>query len=133
MKGTISVESELTKGSTFTCTLPLQVVHESVSPQITDPTWNNSRILIMEPEEAFSDELSTLLKSWNFIVDTIHTQEDVDDKISQLMDADNPYMLCFVDYTFLNKKIHTYVKACKNKVIFKPTSHILNFSFSTQR
>ncbi len=113
MGGTINVESEYMKGSTFTCTLPLQVIAQEESYLSGDPSWKDKKVLIAQADLEKMKELTSLLNAWGFQIDTVQTRNKLKEKVSQLIDAENPYSVCFIDSSFIDDQINTYLLSCK--------------------
>lgn len=100
MGGTISVESEPGKGSTFTVEIELAIAGRAVADDDTD-FWlrhNVTRVLVVDDEVDICTGVQELMSGTGVDVDYALSGKAAVQKVSDAFDADNAYHIVLIDW-----------------------------------
>ncbi|NCB01234.1 MAG: response regulator [Spirochaetia bacterium] len=115
LHGNIMVESTYHKGSTFTVTIPLQIDTNSPLEHPIDPSWINSRALIMNSDSKRAKETAIVLESLSLDVDIITNNDEFEIKKEIINQENHPYTLCMIDTSIMNDSIYQHLLRCKKE------------------
>lgn len=96
--GAITVKSELEEGTTFTLLLPAIERIVCVSDQVhREVVEGETRILLMDDDQAVIDTASALLTSFGYSVDSAKNGEEALEKYQIALEAGTKYHVCILD------------------------------------
>ena len=100
MNGSISFESELSRGTTFTIsipfrTLPNETVDDYNSPEIAQ--LKGVRVLVVDDNASSCSALRRMLRAWDLTVDTTDGTAQAFGLLKRAADADSPYDVALID------------------------------------
>ena len=127
MEGTIDVESEINKGTTFTVTIPVQ---NGNNPQLqaTKP-MTDLKALIIDSDTKTCNYLASLLTQWNIVHEVSYT---TDQAFSLIKEGNKEFNLFFIDLHLYNKDSHLLKEAIQHLRIDKNHLVILGYD-STEK
>jgi len=114
MDGSISVESEYGKGSTFTVTLPQKIVSSEKLAAVVSP--DEKSVLVYERREIYADSIAFALRNLNVRCTIVSDDSDLETEIT-----DHEYSFIFIASVLFEKNKHTILK-------FAPDSKIVLLS-----
>ena len=98
MDGTVGLESELGKGSTFRVSLPLEVAEDSRPEPKLPSELAGKRVLVVGDHELHRSVLRELLERWGFAVEERSTGERALSLLREAAVRREPYALAIIDY-----------------------------------
>ncbi len=117
MKGLIEVESVHHQGSKFIVTLPFGIDTNSKLIHPIDPSWINTKALVMNTNSQSAEEIASILKEYRIEVDVITTISDFNLQRPIIEQNTHPYTLCIIDDSIINDEIYNLLKKCKEEGI----------------
>ena len=98
MHGTVEVESELGKGTTFRVTIPFDRSAENEKMQKQEHNFSKLRALVVDDQAADRDYAKALLKQCDIKCDIVKSGEEALKQLKRRQDSDFAYNLCFIDW-----------------------------------
>ncbi len=115
MKGSISVESSLGTGSSFTVTIPLKLAGATSESGTLDPSWEGARVVVIDSDEKIAELSSRLLTQLSFNTDVITQRSDLELFLNKVGGEGHPYALCFIDITMVDEKVLERLALCRSE------------------
>ncbi len=97
MRGRIWVVSEPEKGSTFSFTVEMEAVRDSVSVEVVDARYAQMSVLVVEDNAAVARVLTRTLKQWGFAAQVAGNGAEANALLRQAGKSGVPFDLMFVD------------------------------------
>ncbi|MDP5240033.1 response regulator [Uliginosibacterium sp. 31-16] len=97
MRGRIWLVSEQDKGSTFSFTVEVDAVRNTVKTERLDPRYARMNVLVVEDNAAAARGLIENLRGWGFSVDRAATGEEAEALLKQASKSGFPFDIMLVD------------------------------------
>lgn len=128
MNGSISVESILGSGTTFSFTIPFDRYKDS---EITDPMKKKiggQKVLIIDPALSHTTVLRNYFERWDCEVEVSHDTQDATHRIHHQAEIKKPFQLILVEYQMPEINGLQFAAQVKKDPLFLPSKILLTTS-----
>ncbi|HWC98137.1 MAG TPA: response regulator, partial [Candidatus Sulfopaludibacter sp.] len=133
MNGSIRVESELGKGSRFTCTLPLEVDFTPVPQPLAAADLHGLRVLIVDDNEINRRVVHEQVVSWGMRNGSFEAAEGALRALRQAKEVGDPYHFVIADFQMPGMDGATLAAAIKNDPALRDTVVVILSSIGNWR
>lgn len=109
LKGTINVQSKLNEGTTFSITLPIQILNNQNDLLFFKKCQINNILTITDKEEDYQNIVQAF-KETEVLIDNASSKEDLEDKLNKACSNNSPYKCILIDLN--NKQANNDAFAC---------------------